>query len=170
MDYEVFTIGGGRFLFQFFGAVAAITQSDAFGWAVTATMTASAGWVTFVLAFAPTKWEQLRVWLAGSVLMVSALLNITATVKITDRINRVDSSGYIVANVPLGLAGFAGLTSQLGDELTRLMEANFADTDAPHMRTHGFCSGYGCYRGRRRLRCVMSCLPACRGLCATVCL
>ena len=51
--YEIFTIGGGRFLFNFFNAVAAVTGSAAFQFAMIAAMLAAFIWLAFVVAFNP---------------------------------------------------------------------------------------------------------------------
>ena len=141
MNYEVFTIGGGRFLYNFFGAVAAICQSSQFQSATAAAMLIAMIWVLFVLAFRPTQWDSLKTWLASSFIIIGLMLTPKATVKITDRINPVGSSGYIVANVPVGLAAFAGMTSKIGDEMTRMLETNMADVDSPKLRDHGFMFG-----------------------------
>ena len=141
MQYEVFTIGSGRFLYNFFGAVAAVTQSAQFQGAITTAMLVSGLWVTFILAFRPTGWDTLRTWMAASILIIGLMLTPKATVKVTDRIDPAGSAGYIIANVPAGLAAFAGFTSLLGDETTRLLETGMADVDAPKLRAHGFNFG-----------------------------
>ena len=139
--FEYFTTGGGWFLFNFFNAVAAITQTDQFQFLLTSGMLISASWITLMLAFEPQKWSMARNWGVGAVMVVSGLLVPTATVKVTDNINRIDSSGYIVQNVPWGLAFFASITSQAGNELTRLFDNNFTDVDAPDLQGHGFLFG-----------------------------
>ena len=139
--YEIFTIGGGRFLFNFFSAVAAMTSTTEFQFAIIAAMLASFLWLAFVVAFNPGTMKPLTNWAAACVLIIGGLLTPTFTVKITDRINRIDSSGYIVANVPAGLALFASLTSTAGDLLTREFETNFSDVDAPTLHENGFLFG-----------------------------
>ena len=139
--YEVFTIGGGRFLFNFFNAVAALMGTAEYKFAMTTAALAATTWMLTALAFRPTEWGPMKTWLAASILVVAGLTTPTFTVKVTDRINRIDSTGYIVANVPAGLAVFASLTSTVGDTMTGLFEDNFSDADAPKLRQHGFLFG-----------------------------
>jgi conjugal transfer mating pair stabilization protein TraG len=140
-DFEIFTTGGGWFLFNFFNAIAAIAQSAAFGQAITGAMLTGGGWILLSLAFDQRGWNKVGNWLAVSTIAVSGFLAPVSTVKITDVINRVDSSSYIVSNVPLGLALFAGLTSLTGQELTELFEQNFSDPDTPTLHENGFLFG-----------------------------
>ncbi len=139
--YEIFTIGGGRFLFNFFNAVAALMGTAEYKFAMTTATLAATTWMLTALAFRPTEWGPMKTWLASSILVVGVLTTPSFTVKITDRINRIDSTGYIVANVPAGLAVFASLTSTVGDTMTGLFEDNFTDVDAPKLREHGFLFG-----------------------------
>ena len=90
------------------------------------------------------RWNTTGNWLAVMVITVHGLLAPISTVKITDNLNRVDSSGWIVANVPLGLAFFAGVTSKAGHEMTQMFETNFADPNAPTLHDHGFLFGVDC--------------------------
>ena len=139
--YEVFTIGGGRFLFNFFNAVAAITQSVEFQFALVFALLVSFIWMLFVIAFKMNDLKPLVIWLFSSVLVMAGLLGPTFTVKITDRIARIESTAYTVANVPAGLAIFASLSSTAGDLITAQFETNFNDVNVPSMRGHGFLFG-----------------------------
>ncbi|MGU9961904.1 MAG: conjugal transfer protein TraG N-terminal domain-containing protein [Candidatus Puniceispirillales bacterium WSBS_2018_MAG_OTU23] len=139
--FEYFTIGGGWFLFNFFSAVSAIAQSSAYGYVMQSALLLSSGWVLFMLAFQAGRWNILTNWAAVSIIVVSTLMVPSATVKVTDRINTVDSAGYIISDVPYGLALFSSLTSQIGDGLTSLFEDNFADVNSPSLQQHGFLFG-----------------------------
>lgn len=141
MQFEVFTIGGGRFHYNFLNAVAAICQSAQFGYAINSVLLVGLMWTILTIAFKPGHWDATKTWIGVVFLVVFAAIQMKATVKITDRLNPIGSSGYIVANVPMGVAAFAGITSQFGDEMTRLMESNLTDIDAPKLHEHGFMFG-----------------------------
>ena len=63
-----------------------------------------------------------------------------ATVRVVDRMDPTLAPA-VVANVPIGLALFASLTSQVGDGLTRLTEQAFTLPDDLQYRRHGLIFG-----------------------------
>ena len=63
-----------------------------------------------------------------------------ATVRVVDRLDPTLAPA-VVANVPIGLALFASLTSQVGDGLTRLTEQAFTLPDDLAYRRHGLIFG-----------------------------
>ena len=63
-----------------------------------------------------------------------------ATVRVVDRLDPTLAPA-VVANVPIGLALFASLTSQVGDGLTRLTEQAFTLPDDLQYRRHGLIFG-----------------------------
>jgi conjugal transfer mating pair stabilization protein TraG len=140
MDFEYFTTGGGWFLFNFFNAIAAIAQSNGYQQAITAASVAAGGWMLMSVALTQ-RWNTTGNWIAVMVIVVNGFMTPSATVKVTDNLNRVEDSAWIVENVPYGLAFFAGLTSQIGQNLTIMFEQNFSDTDAPDFLDHGFLFG-----------------------------
>ncbi len=141
-NFEVFTIGGGRFLFDFFNAVAAIVNSTSYQTAIILAALLSFVWMLWQIAFNPVKgWGALPTWIASLILMYSVVMLPTAQVKITDRVAQIDSSGYVVSNVPFGLAFFAGTTSTIGDALTTMFETNFGHVNEPKLNEFGWLFG-----------------------------
>ena len=63
-----------------------------------------------------------------------------ATVRVVDRLDATLAPA-VVANVPIGLALFASLTSQVGDGLTRLTEQAFTLPDDLRYQRHGLIFG-----------------------------
>ena len=63
-----------------------------------------------------------------------------ATVRVVDRMDPALAPA-VVANVPIGLALFASLTSQVGDGLTRLTEQAFTLPNDLAYRRHGLIFG-----------------------------
>ena len=137
--YEIFTLGGGTYLVDLLNAVAAITGGGAF---VTLAQLAGAcglAWALFRTAFGGS-WKDNAKWLLLFVCVWGALVVPRATVRVVDRLDPALAPA-VVANVPLGLALFASLTSRVGDGLTRLSEEAFSLPDDLAYRRHGLIFG-----------------------------
>ena len=137
--YELFTLGGGTYLVDLLNAVAAITGGGAY--VVLAQLAGVAGlaWVLFRTAFGGS-WKDNAKWMLLFVTVWGALIVPKATVRVVDRLDPALSPA-VVANVPIGLALFASLTSQVGDGLTRLTEQAFTLPDDLAYRRHGLIFG-----------------------------
>ena len=137
--YELFTLGGGPYLVDLLNAVAAITSGGAY---VTLAQLAGAGgvaWVVFRTAFGGS-WRDNAKWILLFVTVWGAMIVPKATVRVVDRLDPALAPG-VVANVPIGLALFASVTSQVGDGLTRLTEQAFTLPNDLVYRRHGLIFG-----------------------------
>ena len=85
------------------------------------------GWVLFRTAFGGS-WKDNAKWMLLFVAVWGAMIVPKATVRVVDRLDPALAPA-VVANVPIGLALFASLTSQVGDGLTRLTEQAFSLPD-----------------------------------------
>ena len=137
--YELFTLGGGPYLVDLLNAVAAITSGGAY---VTLAQLAGAGgvaWVVFRTAFGGS-WRDNAKWILLFVTVWGAMIVPKATVRVVDRLDPALAPA-VVANVPIGLALFASITSQVGDGLTRLTEQAFTLPNDLVYRRHGLIFG-----------------------------
>jgi len=137
--YEIFTLGGGTYLVDLLNAVAAITSGGAY--VVLAQLAGVAGlaWILFRTAFGGS-WKDNAKWILLFVAVWGAMIVPKATVRVVDRLDPALAPA-VVANVPIGLALFASLTSQVGDGLTRLTEQAFALPNDLAYQRHGLIFG-----------------------------
>ncbi len=137
--HEIFTLGGGAYLVDLLNAVAAIAGGGAY--VVLAQLAGVAGlaWVLFRTAFGGS-WKDNAKWILLFVAVWGAMIVPKATVRVVDRLDPALAPA-VVANVPVGLALFASLTSQVGDGLTRLTEQAFALPDDLAYQRHGLIFG-----------------------------
>ena len=137
--YELFTLGGGTYLVDLLNAVAAITSGGAY---MTLAQLAGVGglaWVLFRTALGGS-WKDNAKWLLLFVTVWGAMIVPKASVRVVDRLDPALAPA-VVANVPIGLALFASLTSQVGDGLTRLTEQAFTLPDDLAYQRHGLIFG-----------------------------
>ncbi|MDE0150501.1 MAG: conjugal transfer protein TraG N-terminal domain-containing protein, partial [Rhodospirillaceae bacterium] len=137
--YELFTLGGGVYLVDLLNAVAAITAGGAFVTLGQLAGVAGLAWVLFRTAFGGS-WKDNAKWMLLFVAVWGAMIVPKATVRVVDRLDPTLAPA-VVANVPIGLALFASLTSQVGDGLTRLTEQAFTLPNDLHYRRHGLIFG-----------------------------
>ena len=137
--YEFFTLGGGTYLVDLLNAVAAITSGGAFVTLAQLAGVAGLAWVLFRTAFGGS-WKDNAKWMLLFVAVWGAMIVPKATVRVVDRLDPALAPA-VVANVPIGLALFASLTSQVGDGLTRLTEQAFTLPDDLAYRRHGLIFG-----------------------------
>ena len=97
------------------------------------------GWILFRTAFGGS-WKDNAKWILLFVAVWGAMIVPKATVRVVDRLDPTLAPA-VVANVPIGLALFASLTSQVGDGLTRLTEQAFTLPNDLHYREHGLIFG-----------------------------
>ena len=137
--YELFTLGGGTYLVDLLNAVAAITSGGAYVTLAQLAGVAGLAWVLFRTAFGGS-WKDNAKWMMLFVVVWGAMIVPKATVRVVDRLDPALSPA-VVANVPIGLALFASLTSQVGDGLTRLTEQAFTLPDDLAYQRHGLIFG-----------------------------
>ena len=137
--YELFTLGGGTYLVDLLNAVAAITGGGAYITLAQLAGVAGLAWVLFRTAFGGS-WKDNAKWMLLFVTVWGAMIVPKATVRVVDRLDPTLAPA-VVANVPIGLALFASLTSQVGDGLTRLTEQAFTLPNDLQYRRHGLIFG-----------------------------
>ena len=137
--YELFTMGGGTYLVDLLNAVAAITGGGAYVVLAQLAGVAGVGWVLFRTAFGGS-WKDNAKWILLFVTVWGAMILPKATVRVVDRLDPALAPA-VVANVPVGLALFAALTSQVGDGLTRLTEQAFTLPNDLRYQRHGLIFG-----------------------------
>ena len=137
--YELFTLGGGTYLVDLLNAVAAITSGGAYITLAQLAGVGGLGWVLFRTAFGGS-WKDNAKWILLFITVWGAMIVPKATVRVVDRLDPALAPA-VVANVPVGLALFASLTSQVGDGLTRLTEQAFTLPDDLAYQRHGLIFG-----------------------------
>ena len=137
--YELFTLGGGAYLVDLLNAVAAITGGGAYVVLAQLAGAAGLGWILFRTAFGGS-WKENAKWVLLFVAVWGAMIVPKATVRVVDRLDPALAPA-VVANVPVGLALFASLTSQVGDGLTRLSEQAFTLPNDLRYQRHGLIFG-----------------------------
>ena len=137
--HELFTLGGGTYLVDLLNAVAAITGGGAFVMLAQIAGVAGLAWALFRTAFGGS-WKDNAKWLLLFIAVWGALVVPKATVRVVDRLDPALAPA-VVANVPMGLALFASVTSQVGDGLTRLTEQAFSLPNDLTYQRHGLIFG-----------------------------
>ena len=137
--HEIFTLGGGVYLVDLLNAVAAVTGGGAFVNLAQLTGVAGLAWILFRTAFGGS-WRDNAKWILLFVAVWGAMIVPKTTVRVVDRLDPALAPA-VVGNVPMGLALFASLTSQVGDGLTRLTEQAFALPDDLAYQRHGMIFG-----------------------------
>ena len=137
--FELFTLGGGTYLVDLLNAVAAITGGGAYVMLAQIAGVGGLAWVLFRTAFGGS-WKDNAKWVLLFVAVWGAMIVPKTTVRVVDRLDPALAPG-VVANVPVGLALFASLTSQVGDGLTRLTEQAFTLPNDLAYQRHGLIFG-----------------------------
>ena len=137
--YELFTLGGGTYLVDLLNAVAAITSGGAYVILAQIAGVAGLGWILFRTAFGGS-WKENAKWVLLFATVWGAMIVPKATVRVVDRLDPALAPA-VVANVPVGLALFASVTSQIGDGMTRLTEQAFTLPDDLRYQRHGLIFG-----------------------------
>ncbi len=137
--FELVTLGGGTYLVDLLNAVAAIAAGGAYVLLAQLAGVAGLAWVLFRTAFGGS-WKDNAKWVLLFVAVWGAMIVPKATVRVVDRLDPALAPA-VVANVPIGLALFASVTSQVGDGLTRLTEQAFALPNDLAYRRHGLIFG-----------------------------
>lgn len=115
---EIITHGNGAVLVDIFNAIARIRNGDFINGAFIVMMTSGYA-LSLIQNIAVLNTRDIAKWTIAWVLIFGAVYQPTTTVVITDR----TVGGQVpVSNVPLGLAAFASITSQMGTNLATLFE------------------------------------------------
>lgn len=136
---EIFTLGGGEYIVNVLNAVAAWTGGGGFRSLLQVVMVMGLTYSLIIVAFS-LNWKAGLNWFLSATLMYACLIVPTTSVKVTDKINP-SLAPSVVANVPIGLAALASLTSQFGDWMTEQAELVFVMPAALSMNTNGFIYG-----------------------------
>ena len=137
--HEIHTLGGGVYLVDLLNAVAAITGGGAYLTLAQLAGVAGVAWILFRTAFGGS-WKDNAKWVLMFTAVWGAMIVPKATVRVVDRLDP-GLAPAVVANVPVGLAIFASLTSEVGDGLTRLTEQAFTLPDDLRYQRHGMIFG-----------------------------
>ena len=137
--YELYTLGGGVYLVDLLNAVAAITGGGAYLTLAQLAGVAGLVWILFRTAFGGS-WKDNAKWVLMFAAVWGAMIVPKATVRVVDRLDPALAPA-VVANVPIGLALFASLTSEVGDGLTRLTEQAFTLPNDLTYQRHGMIFG-----------------------------
>lgn len=140
---EVITIGGGEYIVNVLNAVAAWCGGGGFRSLLRVVMVIGLIYALLVVAFS-MNWKLWLNWFLGATLMYGALIVPTTTVQVTDRLNP-SLAPATVANVPIGLAAVAAVSSQAGDWLTRTAETVFVMPSALRLSSNGMIYGARLY-------------------------
>ena len=136
---ELFTLGGGVYLVDLLNAVAAITGGGAYLTLAQLAGVAGLAWILYRTAFGGS-WRDNAKWVLMFTAVWGAMIVPKATVRVVDRLDPALAPA-VVANVPIGLALFASLTSEVGDGLTRLTEQAFTLPNDLTYQRHGMIFG-----------------------------
>jgi conjugal transfer mating pair stabilization protein TraG len=132
-------VGGGEYLVNVFNAIAAWSGAGGYRALLRVVMV-----MGFAMALMTTAWNMdpraLIRWFMQATLMYMVLMVPTTSVKVTDRTNP-GLAPAVVANVPIGLAGIASFTSQIGDYLTTSAETVFVMPASLNYSTGGMIYG-----------------------------
>ncbi|MBK6973183.1 MAG: conjugal transfer protein TraG N-terminal domain-containing protein [Sterolibacteriaceae bacterium] len=126
--YEIFAYQNAESLAGIFNAIAAIIGSGDYAGAIALVGVFGFMAALIAYAFAPERLQGWK-WLATVVIVYSILYLPRVTVQITDKTSGNPAS--VVANVPLGIALFGSMTSQVGNVLTSLFETAFQVLPGP---------------------------------------
>lgn len=136
---EVVTYGGGEFIRDMFNAVAAVVGLGSFASALRLALVLGLLYTLFVVAFSMNFMTTVR-WFMATLLIYLCLLVPKTDVQIVDRFDP-GLPGANVANVPIGLALIASITSTVGDKFTEITEDTFSLPTDLEYQENGFIYG-----------------------------
>ena len=135
----IYTVGGGPYIVMVFNAVAAWTRGGGY-----LSFLEAVSLMSFLYAIVLTTFNisfmALWRWFLASTFVYSVLMVPTESVMVVDPVNP-NFGQQVVANVPLGLAEMAGVSSQIGQWLTTNAEALFNVPDNQQYNQNGLIYG-----------------------------
>lgn len=147
---EIFTYGGGVYIFETLNAVAAWTGAGGYASMIQVVMVLGLIYATLIVAFNLDVRAWLN-WFLVTTLIYMALMVPKVDVVITDRIQSSLPTAS-VGNVPLGLAVMASFSSQVGDYLTSAAETVFGLPAGVRYADGGMVWGSRLLESARQLR------------------
>ena len=151
MMWDVFTLGAGEYLVDIFNAVAALTGGNDYADLLALSVMFALAWVAISVTFQGNDLVTMGKWMMASMLIYNALFLPKTSVRIVDRLNPA-LANPVINNVPLGLAMFAGLASDMGDGVTRLTETAFALPNDLRYQENGMLFGTSLVEETTRFR------------------
>ena len=146
--WEIVTYGGGEFLALLLNGVAALTRTNDYLGLLRVMAMVALVWLLVEAAFSDRRPNYQ--WLLAMAMIYLCLIVPRTDVLVRDRINPANNA--VVANVPLGLAMFAGFSSRIGDWLTRGFETTFALPDDINYQNSGALFTHHLLRASTRFR------------------
>ena len=147
---EVITYGGGEFVRDVLNGVSALVGVGAFGSALRLSLLLGLLFALFQTAFNMNLWVMIR-WFLTSLIIYLCLMVPKVTVQVTDRFDP-GLPGASVANVPIGLALVASVTTTVGDQFTDLTETAFSLPQDLEYQENGFMFGSKIFRDSMSFR------------------
>ncbi|MEM6415615.1 MAG: conjugal transfer protein TraG N-terminal domain-containing protein [Pseudomonadota bacterium] len=147
---EVITYGGGEFVRDVFNGVAALVGVGAFGSALRLSLLLGLLFTLFQTAFNMNVWVMIR-WFMTTLIIYLCLMVPKVDVTVTDRFDPGLPSPT-VANVPIGLALVASITTTVGDRFTDLTETAFSLPIDLEYQENGFIFGSKIFRDSMSFR------------------
>lgn len=147
---EVITYGGGEFVRDILNGVAALVGVGAFGSAIRLSLLLGLLFTLFQTAFNMNVWVMIR-WFVTTLIIYLCLMVPKVDVTVTDRFDPGLTSPT-VANVPIGLALVASVTSTVGDRFTDLTETAFSLPTDLEYQENGFIFGSKIFRDSMSFR------------------
>jgi conjugal transfer mating pair stabilization protein TraG len=138
MSWEIYTFGGGQYLYQVFNGIASLTSGDNYLNLVSMSGLLGLAWVLIQVAF-NLNFKSAVNWFVSFILIYNVLFLPKASVLINDQLDRTPYSA--VDNVPLALAVFASLSSTIGKDLTEGFEMAFTTPDDLKYHKNGMLFG-----------------------------
>lgn len=147
---EVITYGGGEFVRDVLNGVAALVGVGAFGSAIRLSLLLGLLFTLFQTAFNMNVMVMIR-WFVTTLIIYLCLMVPKVDVTVTDRFDPGLPSPT-VANVPIGLALVASITTTVGDRFTDLTETAFSLPTDLEYQENGFIFGSKIFRDSMSFR------------------
>ena len=137
--FEVFSYGDGKTLATIFNGVAMIVGGNDFNGLLRFGVLLGFTLLSIEMVFKGNHALLHTKYLLSVVGITTTLVGVKVPIKIVDKLTL--SNTQVVQNIPFGLAAFAGMTSRIGDGLTKLFERTFAIPDDRKFEKHGMLFG-----------------------------
>lgn len=139
MAWEIYTFGGGDYLYSIFNGVAALVASHSYVKIISLSGMLALFWALIQSAFT-NQFKNTVTWAVSFMFVYNVMFLPKVTIVINDPLNR----GVVnrnVENVPAALGIFASLSSNVGYTITELMETAFAPVNDLQYHKSGMLFG-----------------------------